>query len=58
MRTCPHMFERTIVHRPTGQVNFATGERDYQYGDLMVLVCPHGCEDIEIVVGDNREDDV
>lgn len=58
MRGCPHNAERTIDHRPSGEIGWTPGERNYQYGDVMILVCPHGCEDVEIVVGDNREDKV
>lgn len=56
MRGCPHNVERTIEHRPTGSP--AGDGRDYQYADLILLVCQHGCETIEIVVGDNREEDL
>lgn len=58
MQGCPHNAERRIDHRPSGPANFFRGEADYQYGDVMILVCPRGCPDVEITIGDNREEDV
>lgn len=58
MRGCVHNIERTIEHRATGERHVVTGASQYQYGDLMIFVCPRGCEDIEAVIGDNREEDV
>lgn len=60
MRTCSHMLERTIDHRATKPVDvwmppftedMHRVDYEYQAGDIMVLVCPRGCPDIEITIG-------
>ena len=56
MHTCPHQLERRLEHHPTGEPDLMTGIRDYLPGDVMVLVCPHGCPEIEITIGRNKEE--
>ena len=62
MPLCPHMVERTIEHFPTG-VNWPVTRLDqhpgesYREGDIMALVCPHGCDPIIVhITADSPEE--
>lgn len=50
------MMERTIQHMASG-VDQLTGRTLYRPGDMIVLVCPRGCEPITIGVKANDRND-
>lgn len=61
---CKHNLERTIEYRFTGKpkpqwddvLKLRFREPSATIGDEVVFKCPHGCEEISVLLGDHPDD--